>query len=184
MTWAVPANVCLPTRASRPDAQRTNDHLSSLSRPRIVGGACPDNGVMQSSWRSSRLIKASMKYVKQRMSMRSGNVLNSADSDVGRSCAVDGTARWLPVPGNWLGEWVSLGCPVRSPFTGWASEILLRHPAWRRQRRITPCGVRAGRRRVLAHRRPPGSLFRHLRLAAAAESDRRCSGPDRAPGRG
>jgi len=59
-----------------------------------------------------------MKYVKQRMSMRSGNVLNSADSDVGRSCAVDGTARWLPVPGNWLGEWVSLGCPVRSPLLG------------------------------------------------------------------
>ena len=51
------------------------------------------------------------------------------------------------------------------------------------RRRITPCGVRAGRRGVLAHRRPPGSLSRHLRVAAAAESDRRCSGPDRAPGR-
>lgn len=55
---------------------------------------------------------------------------------------------------------------------------------FRDQSLITPCGVRAGRRRVLAHRRPQESPSRHLRLAAAAESDRRCSGPDRVPIRG
>ena len=56
MTWAVPTNVCLPTRASRPDTQRTKRSPQlALPRPRRVGReACPDNGVMQSSWRSSR----------------------------------------------------------------------------------------------------------------------------------
>jgi hypothetical protein len=56
MTWAVPTNVCLPTRASRPDTQRTKRSPQlPLPRPRIVGGeACPDNEVTQSSWRSSR----------------------------------------------------------------------------------------------------------------------------------
>jgi hypothetical protein len=56
MTWAVPTNVCLPTRASRPDTQRTKRSPQlALPRPRRVGReACPDNGVTQSSWRSSR----------------------------------------------------------------------------------------------------------------------------------
>ena len=48
--------------------------------------------------------------------VRHDNALISADSGVGRPCAVDGTARWLPVLGNWLGGWVSLGCAVWSPL--------------------------------------------------------------------
>jgi len=56
MTWAVLTNVCLPTRASRPDTQRTQRSPQlALPRPRILGReACPDNGVTQSSRRSSR----------------------------------------------------------------------------------------------------------------------------------
>jgi hypothetical protein len=40
----------------------------------------------------------------------------------------------LPVPSNWLEEWVQprLSCEVA--FTEWTSEILLRHPIWRRLR--------------------------------------------------
>ena len=68
----------------------------------------------------------------------------------------------------------------RTRPAGGRQEVALDRPG----RRITTCGVRAGRYRVLAHRRPPGSLSWHLRPGAAAEPDRRHSGPARAPGPG
>ena len=49
MTWAVPTNVCLPTRASRPDTQRTNDGF-----PRPCGSCpqCPPGGAHRYATRS------------------------------------------------------------------------------------------------------------------------------------
>ena len=49
MTWAVPTNVCLPTRASRPDTQRTND---GFPRPRGSCPQCPPGGAHRYATRS------------------------------------------------------------------------------------------------------------------------------------